>query len=254
MQRRRTLPGWLGLFALLLSTAFATAQTQVVPAAEKPDRSSLFPWRAKSRPAPSKAAGLASRLEIDVLPEDQKAKALAVLEKPVLHASGPLEAFYCQPDIYQFLLDHPDKAAKMWRKFGAQCADIEERGEGRFAWKDETGQLNWQTVVRTSRLRVWYAEGWGKPAPLLPSVAVKALLVMHLQEGHDQAGKPAVRHQCELILQTDSKAFALVARLLGGSVPRMAEQYLGQVETFFAGLASKLDEYPERVPELMAIP
>src|SRR5262249_36241888 len=100
MQRRRTLPGWLGLVALLLSTAFATAQTPDAPAAEQPDRSSLFPWRAKSRPAASKAAGLATRLELDVLPEDQKAKALAVLEKPVLHASGPLEAFYCQPEIY----------------------------------------------------------------------------------------------------------------------------------------------------------
>ena len=39
---------------------------------------------------------------------------------------------------------------------------------------------------------------------------------------------------------------ALAARLLGPSMPRMAEQYLGQLEMFFSALVWYIDQHPER--------
>ena len=46
-------------------------------------------------------------------------------------------------------------------------------------------------------------------------------------------------------------AAALASKLVGASAPRMAEQYLSQIEMFFAALAWYLDEYPDRSNELL---
>jgi hypothetical protein len=43
-----------------------------------------------------------------------------------------------------------------------------------------------------------------------------------------------------------------VARLLGPSAPRLAEQYLGQLQLFFSALVWYLDQHPERAAGLLA--
>jgi hypothetical protein len=162
-----------------------------------------------------------------------------------------LEAFHCRPPLYFWLLDHPDLAVRLWRGLGAKCAEIQARGDGSFVWKDaQNGEMAWQAVVRTARQRVWYAEGRVKPGVMLPSVAVRAVVVLTHQEGTDGQGKPAMRHQMDMILHTDSRAVSLAARLFGASAPHLAEEYVGQLEMFFGALAWYLTQHPDRATVL----
>jgi hypothetical protein len=59
-------------------------------------------------------------------------------------------------------------------------------------------------------------------------------------------------HQADVFLQTDSKTAVLMTRMLGASVPRIAEQCLSQLETFFSGLVWYVDHHPERAEKLLA--
>src|SRR5262249_26576742 len=161
------------------------------------------------------------------------------------------EGFCCSPLLYHWLVEHPDQAVRLWRCIGAQCTDIHNLGGGRFAWQDpQAGEVHWETVLRGPHQRIWYAEGEVKPAPLLPAASVRAVLVLHYAEGHDSEGHPAMRHQMDLVLHTDSRALALAARLFGASAPRAAEQYIGQMEMFFGALAWYLSENPTRARAL----
>ena len=57
----------------------------------------------------------------------------------------------------------------------------------------------------------------------------------------------------DVYVQTDSKAAALVTRLLGPAAPRMAEQGATQLLMFFSSMAKYLDErrqVPTRCPTL----
>jgi hypothetical protein len=192
------------------------------------------------------------RVPPEELPPAFRAGVTRVLEHPTLCTRGPAEAFRCRPDVYQWLLEHPDLAARLWRGLGAQCAAIESIGEGRFRWVDpQAGEIRWQTVQCTPRQRVWYAEGRVRPAPWLPATGVQAVVVLQYVEGTDRAGRPALRHQMDLMLHTDSRALALAARVLGASAPHAAAQYVGQLETFFGGLAWYLSEDPERARALL---
>jgi hypothetical protein len=189
---------------------------------------------------------------LDELSEAQRALAHSVLDHTTLAARGPTEKFPCRPDHYYWFLDHPDCAVTAWRRLGAKCVSIVPRGEGTFGWNDENGSdLTWQTLHRGSGVRVWFAEGKVRPAALLPLVPVKALVVLHHDEGRDDDGAVTIAHHCDLFLHTDSKTAAAVTKMMGQSAPRMAEQGLGQLQLFFAGLSWYLHRHPEQVDVLM---
>src|SRR5262249_20868393 len=103
---------------------------------------------------------------------------------------------------------------------------------------------------RNPRQRVWYAEGQVRPGVLLPIVPVQAVVVLDVTEGRDGEGHPALRHQMSLLVHTDSQAVALAARLLGASVPRVAEQYVAQMELFVAAMPWYLDQPPAQAERL----
>jgi hypothetical protein len=176
-----------------------------------------------------------------------------VLLHPTLASCGPTEVFRGRPDAYQWLLDHPDRAVLIWRRLGATCMSINDKGGGRFGWTDEAGsEVHWDTVYRDDQLRVWFAEGNIRPAPFLPTVAVRAVVVMRYWDMMDKMSRPLIRHQADLYVQTDSKTAILVTRLLGASAPRMAQQCIAQLEIFFSALVWYLDRHPERAADLMS--
>jgi hypothetical protein len=232
--------GWVGVFAGLLAAGPAPAQSGGM--AERPRL-------LRSAAADS---SLAAGVPLEQLGPGFREHVRAVLAQPTLTTRGPSETFNCQPPVYHWLLDHPDLAVRLWQALGARCAPVEDRGGGVFGWHDEHGSdVRWQTVLHSADQRLWYAEGRVKPGVLLPMIAFQAVLLLDYTEGHDREGHPALRHQMRLYLHTDSHAAALAAKLVGASAPRLAEQYVAQLEMFFGGMAWYLDQNPERARLLM---
>ncbi len=191
-------------------------------------------------------------IPLDEMDESHRALARTVLDRPTLSARGPSETFPCQPDHYYWLLDHPDRAVTAWRRLGAKCVNISPRGEGFFGWSDENGSdLIWHTLYRSSGVRVWFAEGKVRPAPVLPLIPVKAVLVLHHDETKNADGLPVIRHHADVYLLTDSKAAAAVTKAMGQSAPKLAEQGLGQLQMFFSGLSWYLHRHPDRAEALL---
>jgi len=230
---------WLGLAAVVAATA-GPAQAQS--------------WLSLARPSAEKLEQLraAAQVPLAELPATVRPGVRLVLDRPTLFAHGPAEVFPCQPSQYYWFLDHPDRAMLAWRRLGAKCLPITDRGDGCFGWSDEQGSdLVWQTVYHNAQLRVWYAEGNVRPAPVLPLVPVRAVVILHHAEGKDETGAAMMNHQAEAFLQTDSKAAVLVTKMLGSSAPRLAHEGVAQLQLFFAGLSWYLDRHPERADWLL---
>lgn len=239
MVRQRFGSGWLGLLAgMVWVSAAAQARAQQAPT------------RAE---AALERARVAAEVPLELLPPRVRDATRLALEKPTLFAHGPAETFACEPGVYYWFLEHPDRAVLAWRRLGAKCISITDRGGGRFGWSDENGSdVVWETVHHDRNVRIWFAEGKARPGPLLPLVPVRAVVVLHHSEGRDRNGGPVLHHQTDMFLRTDSTAASLVSKLMGPSAPRMAEQCLGQMQMFFAGLAWYLHRHPERAELLLA--
>jgi hypothetical protein len=240
MQARRLRLTWLGLVAGVLAASASSAAAQTpfapVPGAEKWDK-----------------VRSAQQVPLDQLPPAVRDGVKVTLERPTLFTSGPAEVFACRPAVYYWILEHPDRAVQAWRRLGAKCVSIVDRGAGRFAWTDDQGsEIIWGTVHSGPNQRVWYATGHVRPGPLLPMVPVKACVILRHTEGRDERGGTTIQHQADMFIHTDSAAVAIVSRILGPSAPRMAEQCVQQMQMFFAGLAWYLERHPERADMLLS--
>jgi hypothetical protein len=204
-------------------------------------------------PEPTHQQQAAARVPFLEVPEVLRARVRQVIERPTLFSHGPAEAFTGRPALYQWLLDHPDRAIIAWRRLGATCTEITDCGGGRFLWKDGQGsEVSWQTIHNSSSLRIWYAEGQMRPGLLLPAVPVKAVLLLRHGDRPDGPGRMLLFHQADVFLQTDSKTATLLAQMLGPSAASLAEQGLGQVEMFFSALVWYLGQHPDRAARLLA--
>jgi hypothetical protein len=190
---------------------------------------------------------------LDELPAAVRESVRRVMQQPSLSASGPAEDFAGRPTLYHWLLDHPDRAAQAWRRLGAPCMEIADRGAGRFGWADQQGSdLSWETIYRSPEMRVWYAQGRVRPGVLLPPLGVRAVVVLRHADYQDAGGKTHIHHQADLFVQTDSKTASLVARLIGPAAPHLTEQCISQLEIFFSALTRYLDRHPEYVEVLLS--
>jgi hypothetical protein len=151
-----------------------------------------------------------------------------------------------------WFLDHPDRAVVAWRRLGAKCVSINPRGDGKFSWADENGsEVVWETVYKSAGVRIWLAEGKVRPGPLLPLVPVKAVVVLRHSDSRAPDGLAVMHHQCDLFVHTDSKTAAMMARMLGPTASRVAEQGLGQLQLFFSGLSWYLERHPDQAATLL---
>ena len=128
--------GWVGLVAGILSAGAALAQ----PPTAAPSTALYFhPPR---------------QVPLDELPPRWAKKPRRVVEQPTLTATGPVDEFAGRAAMYQWLLDHPDRASRSWHRLGTPCLEIVDRGNGRFGWTDNQGSdLFWQTVHRTKEVQ-----------------------------------------------------------------------------------------------------
>ena len=235
MGSRRVRFGWLGVVAVLAVAAPAAPQR-----ASSPTTTAV----AEGETGPSLGVPL------DELPLSEREHVRLVLDRPTLTARGLAEVFTCRPEHYQWLLDHPDQAVRLWRCLGIKCADIVDRG-GYFTWSDDKGSgMRWQEVYRSPDRRVWYAEGKVNPGFLLPTASIQAVVVLHYTEGTDAVGRPAMRQQIELALHAESHLLAAAAKLIGASVPHLAQQYVGQIQMFYGALAWYLNQHPRHAEVL----
>lgn len=195
----------------------------------------------------------APQLPLEAVAVGVRDKVREVLDKPTLSSRSIAETFNANHAAYRYLLDHPDHAVKLWRQLGARVSEMEHRGNGVYLWQDGQGsEVNWQAVHRSQGLQVWYAEGKIKPGAILAPQPFRAIIMLQYTEGVDVQGLPAVRHQVHFHLRCEGRAIALAARVLGASAPHLAEQYLGQLQTFYGGLAWYLYQDEPRAKKLFA--
>lgn len=178
-----------------------------------------------------------------------------VVQKPTISAKAADDPFTAHTKVYDWLVEHPDRACLAWRRMGVACVEITDLGHGRFHWSDGSGsELTWQTVGKLADCVVWYATGKVKPGAVMPTAPVKAVAVLRTPREPINAklGTAEFSPTVSVYLQTDSKAAAAILRMLGPAAPRMAEQGAEQLLLFFAGPARYVHKHPDEAATLLA--
>jgi hypothetical protein len=188
----------------------------------------------------------------DVVEAKHRDAVLAIVKKPTITTRGVSQEITVTPAVYEWLLDHPDRTSLAWQRLKVPCVEIKDTGKGAFTWSDGEGsELAWQPVGKFKNGLVWYATGKVKCTPVTPTVPVKAVVVMQHPGKPTDGGTAVLTPVTHVYLQTDSKAAAVVLKIIGPTAPKIAEQGAEQLLYFFTGIARYLQKHPERSEELL---
>ena len=178
-----------------------------------------------------------------------KETVLKVVRQPTISTKYTSDEVTCGREMYEWLLNHPDRVSLAWRRMKVGCVEITDLGNGKFGWNDDQGsELVWQTVGTFPDGVVWYATGKVKPSPVTPSVPVKAVVVLAYPSKKEGKLAPVT----QVYLHTDSRAATMITRMLGPTAPKLAEQGAEQLLFFFNGIGRYVTANPEKAEGLLA--
>lgn len=183
-----------------------------------------------------------SQIPMDKLPDQVRGKLTYVIGKAQLFEKGKSEAFPCNPEVYRWLLESPDASLFAWKKLGATKADVTRQENGSFLGTDGNGgQMRWSLIATGPTTRIWYAEGSGRIGPLLPTMTIRAIVVLHFEDVKGTDGRKGVKHRLELLAHYDSSA--IVNKLTNMSADSTGKKVMQQLEVFFSGMAWYVSEH-----------
>jgi len=190
---------------------------------------------------------------IDCVDEKYRDAVAAILKSPTISAKGTEPEFTAHASVYDWLLDRPDRTSTAWQRMSIPCVDIADLGKGQFFWGDANGsEISWQTVGTFEHGRIWFATGKVKPSPLLPSVPVKAVAVLHAPRGDvAEDGTATFKPVVHISIQCESRLAIAAMKMMGSSAPKLAEDGAEQLLFFFSGVARTIARKPERLEPLL---
>lgn len=199
------------------------------------------------------SAAAARLVPVDNLPPAIRDKVKKTITQPTLVTRAPSEEFQASSAMYEWLMEHPDRAAAAWKRLGVDCQPIVDRGQGRFGWSDEHGSdVVWSIISRSPQCRIWYAEGQVKVSPRAPMVPVRAVVVMRYELPTTPAGK--IKHEIDAFCWADSRIASMAYRIFGSQADRMAAESAQQLLMFFSSISKHVAEHPDQAERLLAPP
>jgi len=231
---------WLLAGAAALLVAFATSLAQAATPAEA--TSSRTAREEAVRAIPWRALDDGSRQDVQ-----------AVIKDTSIYRRLPTRVIDCDPDLFTFLLRHPDVVVDVWRLMGISAVKLDAVDANTYHGTDgsgTTGNLryvyaNWGAEANNTA--VVYADGAYDGKPLVTALRAQSVLLLRSASVQETDGRRYVTVRVDSFIHIDQMGVELVAKTVQPWINKTADQNF--IET--CGFASTFSRTAEKNPQGM---
>lgn len=174
-----------------------------------------------------------SKIPWDVLSTDSKIKVRSIVRQPSLFRRMPTQAVYCDPEMYQFLLEHPDLVVGIWERLGVTQISLRELNENRYLMRETSGTVARVEVLhRTRDLCIVYAKGLYRGPFLARAIEGETVLLLRTRFARDSENEPYVVCKLDAFIRIDSLGADFLAKLFSTSLGKIADSNFEQTVAF----------------------
>ena len=185
------------------------------------------------------------------IPAGERARLQEVAEAASVSARAAGEPFIARPDVFEFLLDHPEFATHVTRALKLARYRIWRGPEGGLWLDDGWGVLGQFSVVySTSGTRVAYAHGQYQSG-LLPSIKGQAVVLIEYGLSPTADHKSLISPAVTGFVKLESRIVALAGMLAGSVATAKAEKEAKRLVKLFAKASRAIEDDPAHVHELV---
>ncbi len=220
--------GWLAVYIVAVAVVLA-----VTPAAE-----AVTPvgQATVSREAREQAIRSIPFQELD---EGTRQKLTSVLSNPTIYRRLPTRTISCDPDMYVFLVRHPEVVVSIWELMGVTNVKVQRTGQYTMRASDGAGTITDVELIYGSRdQHVVYAEGYYDGPMTRKKLTGRCVMLLSSAYEQDESQQVHVISQLDVFLQLDNVGADLLARTLHPIVGRTADHNFLESAGFLAQLSA----------------
>lgn len=168
----------------------------------------------------------------------QRAKVDQVLTNVSVFRRMPIRLVECDPELYLFLIRHPDVIVNIWEVLGITQLQVRQVEDGRLRVADNAGiQGNLEVLYQSRELQLAYAEGsYEGPLSLRPAKG-KALILLRSGYVHENDGRWYITSRMDCFLNIEPGATELITKVLQPVVGNVADNNFIQTVAFLGSLS-----------------
>lgn len=180
------------------------------------------------------------------IPPPERAKLEQVIEQAFVSTRMEAEPYVARPDIFEYLLNHPEFATHVTRALKLARYRIWRTPEGLFLDDGWGTQGHFEVVHAEPGLRVMYARGRYDP-PLLPGIQGQAVVVMEYGFRPTEEGHTVVSTTITGYVKLESRFLRIAGALVNPLAQAKADREARQLLKVFARVSRAIEERPDGV-------
>jgi hypothetical protein len=170
-------------------------------------------------------------------PADQ-AKVRSVLSSVSVFRRMPVKVIDCDPDLYLFLVRHPDVVTSIWEVFKISRLQLRQVGENQFRLFEPAGATaSIESIYRSHDIHVFYGEGTYEGPLLTRPVKGRGVLILKTGYVREPNGRYYITSRLDSLLSVEPFGAELLAKTVSPLIGKTVDNNFVQTVAFVSSLS-----------------
>ena len=203
------------------------------------------------------SSGMAARKDAlasiprDKLTEAQIEKVRSVVNKPSVYRRMPTQVIRCDPDLYLFVMNHPEVMANIWQVMGIEDVVLQPQEDGRFLADDGAGTRGIGEFLHKSfDTHLVYAEGRYSGPLFSKPVEGSAVVLLKSAYNREPDGHYYISVRLDVFIRLDHVGLDFLAKTFQPLVVQVADYNFVATTNFLQSLSRTAEVNPKGMRRL----
>ena len=186
----------------------------------------------------------------DELDDRPRQRIQEVIRKKTIFRHLPQQVGYCDPEMYDFMTNHPDVVIELWKLLGITHISLQETGPDKYHLIEGTATVSdVEVVYKNKNLCIAYAIGEYDAPMLQRKIKGEVVLFLRSRFGHDKENRPIVQSDLDAYVRIHNPGAEMLAKILTPIVGKIADSNFEQTIDFVRSVSAAAQEDYEVIQE-----
>ncbi len=181
--------------------------------------------------------------------------AQSIINNTSIYRKLPTRVIDCDPDLFTFLLQHPEVVIDVWRVMGISQVALTKTPDGSYRGTDGAGTTgnvrylfsNWEGA---HNIAVVYADGAYQGPPFGTTLKAQSIMLLRSESVRETNGRRYITVKVDTFVRIEQLGVEIVAKTVHPWIAKTADQNLIETLTFVSNFSRTAERNPQGMQRL----